>query len=180
MNIGFDLDKIFIDYPFFLPDAIINKTYKKIVKGKLVYRIPSKPETLFRLLLHFPIFRQPIRENITLIKKVSKKNNNKRYLISGRFGFLKKRTNQIVKKYEFDKIFHGLYFNFGNNQPHLFKNQIVKKLNIDLYVDDDVELLKYMAQDNQKIKFFWLNKNSSKQLTKNLFAIKNLSEMIKS
>lgn len=176
MNIGFDLDKIFIEYPFFLPDVVINKSYKKIVKGKLIYRIPSRPEQLLRLLLHLPIFRQPIRTNISLIKKLSKK-NNKHYLISGRFGFLKKRTNQIVKKYRFDKIFDGLYFNFDNNQPHLLKNQIIKKLNIDLYVDDDLELLKYIAFDNPKVKFFWLNKKLSKKLSKNLFAINNLSEM---
>lgn len=176
MNIGFDLDKIFIEYPFFLPDAVINKSYKKIVKGKLIYRIPSRPEQLLRLLLHLPILRQPIRTNISLIKKLSKK-NNKHYLISGRFGFLKKRTNQIVKKYCFDEIFDYLYFNFNNNQPHLFKNEIIKKLNIDLYVDDDLELLKYIACDNPKVKLFWLNKKMNKKLSKNLFAIKSLSEM---
>lgn len=179
MNIGFDLDKVFIQYPPFIPEILVDKVYKRKVSGKLIYRIPSKPEQLFRLFLHQPIFRQPIKNNIAFIKKLTKQNSNKHYLISGRFGFLKNRTSDIIKKYSFDKIFDGLYLNFQDNQPHLFKNKIIKKLNIDLYVDDDLQLLEHLCRDNPKVKFFWLNKNQTKSLRKNLFAIKNLSEMFK-
>ena len=177
MNIGFDLDKIFIQYPPFIPEILIDKAYKRMLDGKLKYRVPPKPEQLLRSFLHQPIFRQPIKNNIAFVKKLTKQNSNKHYLISGRFGFLKSRTNQIIKKHGFDKIFDGLYFNYSNNQPHLFKNEIIKKLRIDLYVDDDLQLLEHLCKDNPKIKFFWLNKNVSKELSKNLFAIKNLSEM---
>lgn len=178
MNIGFDLDKVFIKYPSFIPEIVIDKAYKRRVSGKIIYRIPSRPEQLLRLLLHVSHFRQPIKENITFIKKLTEGNSNKHYLISGRFGFLKNRTNELIKKYGLDAVFDGLYFNFSDNQPHLFKNEIIKKLNIDLYVDDDLQLLEYLSKDNPKVKFFWLNKNDSKKLSKNLFAIKNLSEMI--
>lgn len=174
---GFDLDKIFIKYPPFIPDILIDKAYKRKINRKLIYRIPSRPEQLLRVFLHYPIFRQPIKRNIKLVKKLAKKNTNKHYLISGRFGFLKNKTNELIKKHGFDRIFDGLYFNFSDNQPHLFKNEIIKKLRIDLYVDDDLQLLEYLSKDNPKIKFFWLNNRQAKPLRKNLFAIKNLSEM---
>ncbi len=177
MNIGFDLDKVFIDYPFFLPDFIIDRLYKKKANGQLIYRIPNKPEQMLRLLIHHPFLRQPIKENVEFMKDLASKNTHKHYLISSRLGFLKEKTLHLVKKHQLNKLFEDLYFNFENKQAHIFKNEIIQKLKIDMYVDDDLHLLKYLAQNNAKTKFFWLNKKIKKNLGKNLFAIKTLPEM---
>ncbi len=177
MNIGFDLDKIFIDYPPFAPAALINRLYLKDCNNTLSYRIPKKPEQVIRLLTHYPLFRPPIIKNIQFVKDLVRQNKDKHYLISSRFGFLKKVTLNITKRYELNKIFDGMYFNFENNQPHIFKNGIIKKINIQRYVDDDLLLLKFLCIENPKIKFFWLNDKESKKLENNLFAIKDLSEM---
>lgn len=179
MNIGFDLDKVFIEYPFFIPDFIIDNTYKKKVYGKLIYRIPSKPEIILRSLLHFQIFRQPIKENIAFAQRLTKKNGDKHYLISGRFGFLRKKTDAIIKKYGIDKIFDKLYFNFDNNQPHIFKNEIIRRLQINRYIDDDLGMLEFLADNNPNVKFFWLNKKINKKLSKNLFAINKIQQILK-
>lgn len=176
MNIGFDLDKIFIDYPPFVPDWLIDKLYKKGANGELSYRMPSKAEQILRLVSHYSIFRPPIKENIEIIKKLYR-NNNKHYLISSRFNFLKNKTEVLIKKHQLDKFFDGLFFNFKNEQPHLFKNNVIKKLKIGLYVDDDLQLLQYLSAKNSKVKFFWLNNNETRKLENNLFAIRKLSEM---
>ena len=52
MKIGFDLDKIFINTPPFVPISIINKFYKQRDNGILLYRIPTRPEQLFRKATH--------------------------------------------------------------------------------------------------------------------------------
>ncbi|HEX8932142.1 MAG TPA: hypothetical protein VF810_03230, partial [Patescibacteria group bacterium] len=156
MKIGFDLDKIFINTPPFIPDQLINKLYKKRDNGDLLYRIPGSPEQLLRKLTHLPVFRPLIKNNINFLKHLSKK-NNQLYLISSRYKFLENETNQIIKNNKLDKIFNGLYFNFKNLQPHLFKNAILKQLKLDIYIDDDLSLLKYVAKNNPQTKFFWLN-----------------------
>ncbi len=179
MNIGFDLDKIFIDYPPFIPSRIVNRLYKQKSNGVLLYRIPSKVEQLLRLLTHYPIFRPSIKKNINFVKTLTKKNTHKHYLISSRFSFLKKRTKTIIGKYHIDKYFNEMYFNFRNIQPHLFKNEVIRKLNLDLYVDDDLPLLKFLAKRNTKTLFFWLNTKKAGQISKNLFAINHLSQMFK-
>lgn len=178
MNIGFDLDKVFIDYPFFLPDLLINKLYKKKANGVLSYRIPKRPEQLLRLLIHHPILRQPIKENVEFMKKLAAQNTHTYYLISGRFGFLKSATKKLVQRHGIHKLFKNLYFNFANQQPHVFKNQIIQKLKIDRYVDDDLHLLTFLAKKNPKKKFFWLNKKQTKPLTKNLLAITKLPKIL--
>ena len=177
MNIGFDLDKVFINFPLFVPGKIIDWFYKGKSNGSLSYRIPSKPEQFLRLLLHYPLFRQPINKNIEFVKNISKKNTDNYFLISGRFGFLKKRTDEIIKKYELDKVFKKIFINLRNEQPHVFKSNLMKRLQIDKYVDDDLYLLKYAAKQNPRTKFFWLNKNLNKKLSDNLFTITHLSKM---
>lgn len=179
MNIGFDLDKIFIDYPPFVPAGLINRLYKQKSNGLLLYRIPPKLEQLIRIASHYAFLRPPISENIEFVRKLTKNKKHKYYLISSRFSFLKFRTEIILKKYNLEKIFDAMIFNFKDKQPHLFKNEAIKELKVDRYVDDDLPLLEFTAKDNKSTKFFWLNKNQSKQLSKNLFAIKNLSEMTK-
>ncbi len=113
MNIGFDLDGIFINTPPLVPKELIEKLYKKKDNGVLLYKIPSSSEQLFRKATHLPMFRPPIKDNLKFLKSISKK-DHKLYLISSRFKFLEKETNQLVKKYGLDTVFDGIYFNFDN------------------------------------------------------------------
>ena len=178
MNIGFDLDKIFINYPPFIPDRLINRLYLKKISGTLVYRIPPKPEQLLRKLSHLHYFRPPMQENINTVKAFSRR-NNKFFLISSRYSFLEKLTADIVKRYKLDGIFDGMFFNFSNKQPHVFKDEVIKKLHIDKYIDDDLRLLTYVAKNNAKATFFWLNKTLNKPLSKNLNAVTRISDILK-
>lgn len=177
MNLGFDLDKIFIDFPPFVPSKIIDWFYKEKINHELKYRIPSRLEQIIRVFSHHPLFRPPITSNIEYIRSLALANDNKYFLISSRFSFLEKRTSELIKRYRLNKLFNGMYFNYSNNQPHEFKSEIIKKLNLDKYVDDDLQLLEYLIDKNPKTKFFWLNKKLNKKLSGNLFAITHLSKM---
>lgn len=177
MHIGFDLDKVFINTPPLVPDIIIDKLYKKKSNGTLLYRIPSVPEQLFRRATHIPLLRQPIKENLMFLKSIPKK-GNKLYIISSRYKFLETPTRQLIKRYGLDEVFDGLYFNYKNEQPHKFKNAVLKRLNLDKYVDDDLALLNYVAKENTKTKFYWLNyRGEEKILNKNTVAITKLPEI---
>lgn len=178
MNIGFDLDKVFINYPPFVPDIVIERLYRKKANGVLEYRIPSTPEQLIRKLSHLYFFRPAIRQNINAVKMLPKKNNTY-FLISSRYKFLEGVTRDILKRYRIDTMFDEMHFNFDNKQPHEFKNELIKKLHIDRYVDDDLHLLKYMAEKNPDKKFYWLNKNKNRPITKNVFAITSISDIMK-
>lgn len=69
-----------------------------------------------------------------------------------------------------------MFFNFENKQPHVFKNEIIKKMLIHKYVDDDLPLLEFLRKSNPQTIFFWLNKKHEKKLEKNLFAITNIAD----
>lgn len=178
MNLGFDLDKVFVDYPFLLPDKLVNRLYKKHANGFLLYRIPSRPEQILRQLSHTRLMRPAIKKNIQFLESLSRK-EHKLYLISSRFSFLEKITQKLTEKHGFNTIFDGMYFNYENKQPHIFKDEVLKKIHIDRYVDDDFHLLKYVAKQNKNIRFFWLNPQKGKHmLTRNITAISELKDML--
>lgn len=179
MNIGFDLDKIFIDYPPIIPDKLIDRLYKKKANGELVYRIPSKPEQYIRRLSHLSLLRPSIRKNISFLKSLPKNEHNL-YLISSRYGFLKDVTENRMRSEGFDKVFNQLFFNFTNKQPHLFKADVLKNMKMDIYVDDDIHLLKHVAKENPETTFFWLTQEKyGPKLPPNVIKIHDLTDILK-
>jgi len=180
MRIGFDLDRVFINTPPLIPNAVITKFYKQRDNGILLYRMPSGPEQLFRKAMHVPPLRPPMKANLAFLKELSKTKKHQLYLISSRFKFLEPETEHLVKKYELDKIFDKLYFNYDNKQPHEFKNEILQKLNLDIFVDDDLSLIRHIAKDNPKTKFFWYDEYAKPEhIANNITAIAKLGEILK-
>jgi hypothetical protein len=180
MKIGFDLDKVFVNTPPFVPLSIINRLYKQRDNGILLYRIPSRPEQFFRKATHIPPLRPPIKGNIEYLRELAKDKNHQLYLISSRFKFLEPETEKLVKKFQLDKIFDKLYFNYDNKQPHEFKNEILQKLKLDIFVDDDFSLIRYVAKDNPKTKFFWLDdREKPAVLDKNINVVAKIGEILK-
>ena len=96
MVIGFDFDKVFINYPPFLPYNFVEFLYKgstifrknRAKNVNLHYRFPGILEQKLRALSHYPFFRKPIKENIEALKKISTQKKGKTYLVSSRFSFL--------------------------------------------------------------------------------------------
>lgn len=178
MNIGFDLDGIFIDKPPFIPKVFIERMYRK-KSGKLIYRIPGKFEQKLRKFLHQPIFRPTFKKNIHFLENLKQKKNHTFFLISGRFGFLKNETDQILKSNNIYALFYQHYINLENLQPHLFKEKQIKKNNIQKFIDDDLDLLNYLSDKISDTRFYWLNSKQSKKMKKNLFAITHISKIFK-
>ena len=179
MKIGFDLDGIFIGTPPLVSRKLLEKFYKTKSHGKLAYRIPSRPEQLFRKLTHLPFLRPPIEKNITFLKSLSRK-GHKLYLISSRYNFLEKETARFLKTYGLDKAFDTIYLNHENKQAHVFKDDVIKKLNLDMHIDDDVSLINFVAKKNPKTTFFLFNEADEKiTLAKNVTKIAKLEEILK-
>lgn len=177
MNIGFDLDKVFIDNPPLVPSWLMQVMYGEKVNGHLSYRIPGKLEQFIRLLSHASFLRLPLQKNIITIKKMKDKKNMQLFLISSRYNFLKGKTDAIIANNNFQNIFTRMYFNYKNKQPHKFKDDMITKNNIQRYVDDDLPLLQYLAAKHPETVFFWLNSKRNDKLKKNLYAITQLTSV---
>lgn len=179
MKLGFDLDKVLIHYPPILPAWLIDAIYKEKDNGQPTYRIPGKFSQKIRRIGHIPFLRKPIKEHINFLNSLNKIREHELYLISSRFGFLKNPTEALVKKHKLDTTFKQLFFNFENKQPHIFKNEVIQKLKIDRFIDDDLSLVRFLAKENPKKLFFWLNNKQNGKITDNLIATTSIESIIK-
>lgn len=190
-KIGFDFDKVFVSYPPIVPDKLIDFLYKgrvalmsrkKANEIKLEYRIPNYIEKQIRVLSHSYIFRPPLKNNIRALKRIRKSSSHEMYLISSRFGFLRDKTNAWIDKNKMKNDFKEIHFNFKNSQPHIFKENIIKKKGIEHYIDDDLDLLVYLSKKIPYNHYYWLSKTKKheyKSLPKNIKIIKSISDLKK-
>ncbi len=176
MRVGFDLDNVFISNPPIIPHRIVERLYRKKTNGDLEYRMPKRFEQYIRKASHAPLLRPAIKNNLSVLRSISK-DKHTLFLISSRFGFLKQATNKIIKKHKLDQIFSEMYFNFDNKQPHLFKEETIKRLRLDTFIDDDLPLLKFLASRNNAIKLYWLNRKIDKKISANITAITKLERI---
>ena len=174
-KIGFDLDGIFIGPPLFIPRSLVEQLYKH-KSSKLSYRIPGNLEKKIRIISHHHLLRPPIKENIDTLKKIVKRNDLSILLVSSRFSFLKEKTDKALVHNHIKENFKNMYFNSLDQQPHIFKNNLIKIENIGKFVDDDLDLLLFLSKENPDVRFFWVSDRKSNALPKNITRIKNLEE----
>lgn len=163
LKVGFDLDGVILYNPIRVARPVI-AFFKSIFfdnKKPLFFYYPkTKIEKLFWKILHLSsLFPAP---GVNEIKKLVKEKKIKAYLITGRYSFLENDLQQWIKKLKFKNFFEGIYFNKNDLQPHLFKEKMIKKLNLDIYIEDNWDIVNYLTQNselktqNKKIKIFWI------------------------
>ena len=66
INIGIDIDGIFVDKPPLVPAKVINYLYRKTNSKSLEYQIPINYfDKKMRIISHLKIFRPIIKNNLT-------------------------------------------------------------------------------------------------------------------
>ncbi|MGB9637212.1 MAG: hypothetical protein ACPLY7_00230 [Microgenomates group bacterium] len=149
IRIAFDLDGVIVDKPPLIPKRLIEWLFRGWKKDGLHYRFPkSKLEQRIRKISHFYLFRPPIRKNIEFIRQLAKEKKYELYIISARYSFLKDETEKWLKKRNINGIFKEVFINLSDEQPHLFKEEKLKEIKAEIFVDDDYLLADYLAQKN--------------------------------
>ncbi len=159
LKVGFDLDGVIVDKPFFMPKSVIEWLYRTHNGNHKKYRVPTwQLEILIRKLSHHWLLRLPLRKNLKKIKKIFKQTDFEIYFISGRFNFLNNRTKNWFKRYFPEFPLNRVFINKNNEQPHLFKEKTLKKLNIDHFYDDSLITTDYLEQKLQQTKITRVDK----------------------
>ncbi|MBP6979424.1 hypothetical protein KBB41_00065 [Candidatus Curtissbacteria bacterium] len=191
INIGIDIDGIFVDKPPLVPAKVINYLYRKTNSKSLEYKIPINYfDKKMRIISHLKIFRPIIKNNLNWFKESLNNKDINIFIVSGRYSFLENRTKKLLKNNGINLQKEKVKLNSKDIQPHIFKNQIIKNLNIDFMIDDDIFMLKYLSAHNPNTTFVWyagspyFKSNLDYKLNqfKNLVKIdnlKNLNKLIK-
>lgn len=158
IRIGFDLDGVVIDKPFFVPQILLERLVRKKTDHQLLYRYPqSSIERQIRIASHHPVLRPPITKNINLIKELFRSKKYILFVVSSRYSFLEKRTKEWFRYYKMKKFFKEIYINLDDEQSHLYKEKMVKKLKLNVFIDDDKPLLKYLKSKINNVEFVYVS-----------------------
>jgi acid phosphatase class B len=180
LKVGFDLDGVILYNPirFIRPIAKLFKPIKSFFlkqEKDFFYYPESKVEQFLFRLLHLTSFKpDPALE---FIKKLVKAKKIEAYIITGRYSFLKKDYEHWLKKINAKMIFENCYQNSNDLQPNKFKEQMIKKLNLDFYIEDNWDIVSKIGSQRLRTKILWIT-NILDQNIKYQYKFNNLKKAL--
>jgi hypothetical protein len=181
LKIGFDLDGVILYNPirFVRPIAKLFKPLKSLIlkQTKESFYFPkSKVERFLFRILHKTSFMPDLA--LKDIKKLVKEKKIKAYIITGRYSFLTKDYKTWLIKIKADTIFDKCYQNKYDLQPNEFKEKMINKLNLDIYVEDNWDIVEKLKIKNKKLKIFWISNLFDRNIPYR-YKFNNLKEALK-
>ncbi len=158
LKVGFDLDGVILYNPIRFARPIIAFIKHKILKKKtIVFYVPkSGPAKAGWHIVHQTSFTPA--GGIDIIADLIKSGRIEAYIITGRFssltGDLERWMNILEKKYGFKHYYH----NKGDEQPNAFKERIIKKLKLDVFVEDNWDIVQLLTKKGvaKNTELFWI------------------------
>lgn len=158
-RVGFDLDGVLLYNPIRIARPIISIIKKIFIKNnrlRFYYPRSDWEKQLWQLFHKSSIFVAP---GLDEIKSLIKDKKIKAYIITARYSFLKHDLDKWLKKMKVNRYFSGIYYNQKDEQPHLFKERVIKKLNLDIFVEDNWDIVNHLNNQQSTInycKIFWI------------------------
>jgi len=168
IKIGFDLDGVILYNParIFRPITIAVKTilrHKSLTKTTFYYPKSVLEKILWNIVHLSSLY---IADGFYEIHKLSKEKQIQAYIITSRYDCLKNDFEQWMKKMNAEDIFIGTYHNKNNLQPHIFKAQKIKELDLDFFVEDNWDIVQYINK-NTHAKCLWISNAFDKSISYN-------------
>jgi len=148
VKIGFDLDGVLLYNParIFRP---ITVGMKKFLGGessnKTHFYYPHSPtEKFLWKIIHWSSLY--IAPGFNEIKTLSKKGLIEPYIITSRYDCLKADFEHWLKRMHAHSYFKATFHNKKNLQPHVFKEQMIQKLGLKYFVEDNFDIVSHLTR----------------------------------
>lgn len=144
LRVGFDLDGVLL----YNPARIIRRPvvlFKHIFLPKREKKFFVPKNRLTKFIFNSYFYMSFVFGNgLKSIEKVINNNSIEAYVITGRFEFAKKSTTKVFDQLNKKNIFKKLYVNENNIQPQIFKEKMIKELKLDIFVEDNIDIVRYL------------------------------------
>ncbi|NTU46402.1 hypothetical protein HGA88_02140 [Candidatus Roizmanbacteria bacterium] len=156
LRVGFDLDGVILYNPARIVRPILSFIKHDVFHKKSVsFYVPkTKTEQLMWTLAHktsiFPAY------GFRDLKKLIRQHDIEAYIVTGRFNSLKNDFNHWLNRMNADSFFTDHFHNEKNEQPHLFKKRMIEQLNLDVFVEDNYDIVTYLNKELKNTKVLWI------------------------
>lgn len=158
IRIGFDLDGVLLYNParIFRPITTKLKSILKTNSNKNTnfYYPESKIEQFIWKLVHYSSLF--IAEGFEDIATLSTNKKIEPYIVTSRYDCLKEDFERWLKIMDAPSIFKGTFHNSQNLQPHVFKEEKIRELKLEYFVEDNWDITKHLNK-NTKAKVLWIS-----------------------
>lgn len=155
LRVGFDLDGVLLYNPARIarmPISIFKRLFLKKKELKFYYPKSRFEKGMWRAFHWTSMFIAP---GFDEVKNLAKSGKIEAYIVTARYSFLKSDFEKWLKKMEINHIFKGIYQNTADEQPHLFKERMIKKLKLDIFVEDNKDIVDHLNK-NTATQIFWI------------------------
>jgi len=155
LRIGFDLDGVLLYNPLRIGRMPVTYIKRKFFnERKTHFHIPhGKIEEGIWSILH--LSSMFLVDGLSPIDTLIKQNKVEAYVVTARYNFLQPNTrfwfNRLRKKHNFK----DLIANTDDQQPHLYKEKILNRLKLDIFVEDNWDIVDYL-HPKVSTKIFWI------------------------
>lgn len=149
VKVGFDFDGVIAYNPFRVARSLISFVKKDILGIKKIgFWYPKhRWQQIFWIILHessvYPA------KGIDLLKTMVKEGKIEAHLVTARYSFLDDHLNNWLKKYKLTNLFKTITINKNDEQPHIFKAKMIEKQNLDFFVEDNLDIVRYLNKQPQ-------------------------------
>lgn len=155
IRVGFDFDGVIAYNPARIiraPVAYVKRRFFGIKKLSFFYPT-SAWQRLFWILVHdssvFPA------KGIDLFRKAVATGEIEAHLITARYSFLDDHLDKWLTKYDLKSYFKSININQKDQQPHIFKAEMVQKLALEYFIEDNLDIVEYV-QPRVRTNILWI------------------------
>ncbi|PIZ63680.1 hypothetical protein COY16_01235 [Candidatus Roizmanbacteria bacterium CG_4_10_14_0_2_um_filter_39_13] len=166
LKVGFDLDGVLLYNParIFRPITIVAKTilrHKSPTKTEFYYPKSTIEKILWNIVHWSSLFIAPGFEDI---KELAKEGKINAYIVTSRYDCLKGDFARWLNKMNAEVVFIDTFHNKNNLQPHIFKEKKINELGLDLFVEDNWDIVRHIST-HTKTKGLWITNAIDKSIS---------------
>lgn len=144
LKVGFDMDGVILYNPFRIARApldFINRLTSR--KEALSFFYPRSPYTkmLWRLVHLSSLFVAPGYEDV---KRLIDGQKMEGYIVTARYNFLRDDFEKWLIKLKAHNQMVASFHNENDEQPHLYKERMIEKLELDVFIEDNWDIVSHL------------------------------------
>lgn len=154
--VGLDFDGVVAYNPARLARFPISFVKRRIFGiHKVSFFVPKTPwqRTLWALGHETSVFPA---KGATLLRDLTKQGVIEAHLVTGRFGYLEDHLQRFLRLWNLHDVFTSVTLNTKEEQPHRFKERVVRAKKFDFYVEDNWDIVDHLSQENIKTQVHWI------------------------
>ena len=154
IRIGLDFDGVVVYDPVRIVRAPVKWFKKNVLKSnKLSFFVPKNRWQRWAWRIVFASSIWPAK-GVNLLREMGRNKHFELHLVTGRFDFMNSHLENWLAKYGISGAFKSVNIN-RLEQPHIYKEGIIKKLKLDYFIEDNLDVVLYLSP-RVKAKVLWI------------------------